>query len=179
MRGDRPGATIGAEKSAPLQPRLRHHHGDPPMLPDALVAYGHFLSIFFTLSCIVAEAALYRREMSAATLAWLRRIDLGYLFGAIAIVATGVARVTHFGNGAAFYYDNPIFWIKMALFVAVGLASIPPTIHYIKAAKHFQASEIVIDEGSYRRIRVYLTAELALFAFIPLAATLMARGIGL
>ena len=149
------------------------------MLADALVAYGHFLSIFFTLSCLVAEAALYRRELSATTLAWLRRIDLGYLVGAIAIIATGVARVVHFGKGAAFYQDNPIFWVKMALFVAVGLASVPPTLHYIRTAKRLQAGEIVIDDAVYRRIRFYLTGQLVLFACIPLAATLMARGIGL
>jgi len=149
------------------------------MLADALVAYGHFLSIFVTLSCLVAEAALYRRELSAATLALLRRIDLGYLLGAIAIVATGVARVLHFGKGAAFYQGNPMFWIKMALFVAVGLASIPPTMHYIRTAKRIRTSEIVLDDADYRRIRFYLTAQLVLFALIPLAATLMARGIGL
>ncbi|MGO8915909.1 MAG: DUF2214 family protein [Stellaceae bacterium] len=148
------------------------------MLDEAIAAYLHFLSIFATLAVLAAEAALYRPRMSQATLTLLRRLDLLYLLGAIAILATGLARVFFFAKGPAFYGGNPVFWIKMTLFVAVALLSLPPTIHYIASAKAAPAGDIVIAPAVYRRMRGFMAAQLALFALIPLAASLMARGIG-
>jgi putative membrane protein len=147
------------------------------MLGSAIAAYLHFLSIFATLAILAAEAALYRPRMSGATLALLRRLDLGYLVGAVAIIATGLARLFFFAKGAAFYAGNPVFWIKMALFLAVGLLSVPPTIHYLRSTPT-PGGDVVVAPEAYRRIRGFITAQLVLFAFIPLAATLMARGIG-
>ena len=67
----------------------------------------------------------------------------------------------------------------MALFVAVALLSLPPTIHYIASAKAAPAGDIVIAPGIYRRMRGFIALQLVVFAFIPLAAALMARGIGM
>ena len=149
------------------------------MITEALAAYGHFISIFTLLALLVAEAALYRRTLAESTLTLLRRLDALYLVAAIAVIATGSARVFFFAKGAAFYAANPLFWVKMALFLAVGLLSVPPTLHYIRSAKRLSGGTLVIEDKSYRRIRGCLTAQLLLFALIPLAATLMARGIGM
>ncbi|HJT05545.1 MAG TPA: DUF2214 family protein [Stellaceae bacterium] len=150
------------------------------MIPEALGAYAHFLSIFVLLSLLVAEAALYRRRMMPATLMLLRRLDLGYGIAAGAVIVTGLLRVFFLAKGPAFYDANPLFWAKMALFVLVGLMSLPPTIHYIRTQKASSGDrEIIIPERSFRHIRGHLWGQLALFALIPLMATLMARGIGL
>lgn len=149
------------------------------MIGEALAAYAHFLSIFALLSLLVAEAALYRQRMAPATLALLRRLDLGYLLAAIAVLVSGLLRFFCFAKGPGFYAANPVFWVKMALFVLVGLMSVPPTIHYVKTAKASRGGEIAIPDRTYRHIRGHLIGQLALFALIPLAATLMARGIGL
>jgi putative membrane protein len=148
------------------------------MLDEALAAYAHFLSAFALLACLVAEAALYRPRISVATLTLLRRLDLLYLFAAIAVIITGLLRLFFFAKGPAFYAANPVFWVKMALFLAVGLLSVPPTLHYLRTARASSGSEIIVDPRAYRHIRGHLTAQLVLFALIPLAATLMARGIG-
>ncbi len=149
------------------------------MIAEAVAAYAHFLSIFALLSALAAEAALYRQRMAPATLALLRRLDFGYMLAAIAVLVTGLLRVFFFAKGWPFYAANPIFWVKMALFLAVGLMSVPPTIHYIKTAKASRGGEIAIPERTYRHIRGHLIGQIALFALIPLAATLMARGIGM
>jgi putative membrane protein len=149
------------------------------MLDQAIAAYLHFLSIFATLACLVAEAALYRPRMSRATVTLLRRLDLAYLAGAVAIIATGLSRVFFYAKGPAFYAGNPVFWIKMALFLAVAPLSLPPTIHYIVSAKAAAGDDIVVAPGLYRRMRGCIALELAIFALIPLAAALMARGIGM
>jgi putative membrane protein len=149
------------------------------VIDQALAAYAHFLSIFALLALLVAEAAVYRQHLVPRTLDLLRRLDLLYLLAAIAVLLTGLLRVFFFAKGAAFYAANPVFWAKMALVLAVGLISVPPTIHYIRSAKRMSGGELVIEDRLYRRIRWCLTAQLVLFALIPLAATLMARGIGL
>jgi len=72
-----------------------------------------------------------------------------------------------------------VFYIKVALFLAVGLVSIPPTLQFIRWQRALKTGDRPIppssDIGSARR---YIALELALLAFIPLAAVLMARGIG-
>jgi putative membrane protein len=150
------------------------------MIPEALGAYAHFLSIFTMVSLLAVEAALYRQRMAPATLALLRRVDLGYGVAAGAVIVTGLLRVFFLAKGPAFYGANPVFWVKMALFVLVGLMSVPPTIHYIRTGKASAGTgEIVIPERSFRHVRGHLWGQLALLTLIPLMATLMARGIGL
>lgn len=149
------------------------------MIDQALGAYAHFLAIFATFSLLAAEAALYRPHMSEASFELLRRIDRFYGLGAGAIILTGLLRVFFFAKGSAFYAANPIFWVKMALFLAVGLLSLPPTLHFIRSRALVRGGELVLESGAYQRIRRYITLQIALFALIPLAATLMARGIGL
>ncbi|HKW55691.1 MAG TPA: DUF2214 family protein [Stellaceae bacterium] len=150
------------------------------MIAEALGAYAHFLSIFALLALLAAETALYRQRMAPATLALLRRLDLGYGIAAGAVIVTGLLRVFFLAKGPAFYNANPVFWVKMALFVLVGLMSVPPTIHYIRTTKaNAGDSEIAIPERTFRHIRGHLWGQLALVSLIPLAAALMARGIGL
>lgn len=149
------------------------------LLGQAIVAYAHYLSIGVTLALLMSEFALFRREMNAATVTLLPKLDLSYLVAVIAIIATGLLRVFIFEKGAAYYGANYIFWIKMALFVAVGLLSLPPTFAFLANRKRAAGGPLTLDEASYRRIRRFIHAELGVFAFIPLAAALMARGFGI
>jgi putative membrane protein len=154
-------------------------HGGKVMIEQALAAYAHFLAIFATFSFLAAEAAIYRPRMPEAVFLRLRSIDRFYGIGAGLVIVTGLLRLFFFAKGQAFYAANPIFWVKMALFLAVGLLSLPPTFHFLRSGALLRGGELVLDDAAYRRIRRYITLELALFALIPLAATLMARGIGL
>lgn len=149
------------------------------MLSQAIAAYAHYLSIFCTLAFLIAEVALFRRRMDAVTVRLLPRLDLLYLVAVVAIIVTGLLRVYFFAKGVAFYRSNDIFWIKMALFVIVGLLSLPPTFAFIANRKAAAGQAIDLPEDRFRRIRRFLVAELGVFALIPLAAALMARGLTL
>jgi putative membrane protein len=145
-------------------------------LASAVLAAAHFLAIFTVLAVLTIEWALYVPAMQRERLELLRKIDLGYLFAALAIVATGLLRVFTSDKGTAFYTHNPVFWTKMGLFAAVGLLSVVPTAHYLRLPKD---ADVTIEQTPYRRVRRYIAAQLTLFALIPLAAALMARGVGL
>jgi putative membrane protein len=79
-----------------------------------------------------------------------------------------------------FYLNNPVFYIKIALFVAVGLISIRPTMQFMRWNRALKTGqERILRDGDIAIARRYIALELVLLAFIPLMAVLMARGIGI
>jgi putative membrane protein len=147
------------------------------MIDQAIAAYAHYLGIFTALGLLVAELALFRPRMDAATVRLLPRLDLSYLVAVIAIIVTGLLRVFFFAKGPDYYAGNGIFWIKMALFLLVGLLSRPPTLLFLRLRKETAGLDATLAAGRFRRARWFIVAELAVFALIPLAAALMARGV--
>jgi len=88
--------------------------------------------------------------------------------------------VFFFEKGVNFYTHNPLFWVKMGLFVLVGLLSIKPTIHFLRwipALGKGEAPEI--SEADFKQVRLLLKLELLCIALILFAAPAMARGLGM
>jgi putative membrane protein len=149
------------------------------MLSQAIAAYAHYLSIFITLALLASELALFRPHMEARTVRLLPRLDLLYLLAVVAIIVTGLLRLFFFAKGAAFYAASEFFWIKMGLFAIVGLLSLPPTVAFLATRKAAAGQSVDLAPERFYRIRSFIVAELGVFALIPLAATLMARGLSL
>ena len=146
---------------------------------EAAIAYLHFVSAFLVTAFLVTEFFLCTRDLQPAQVKALMRVDLYYLIAAAAVLVTGALRVFVVGKGAGFYLGNPVFYIKIALFLAVGLVSVLPTLQFMRwnraLAFIHQPAPRERDIVSARR---YIALELMLLAFIPLMAVLMARGIG-
>lgn len=149
-------------------------------MTEVLVVYLHFAAMILIAVSLAVEYLICVPGLARERMRLLARIDLLYLIAAILALATGVARLVWFGKGAGFYLYNPVFYIKLALFVAVGLISVPPTMQYLRWVRMLKtgAGEAAAD-FEVLRARRYLLAELVLFAFIPLLAVLMARGVGI
>lgn len=146
---------------------------------EPLVAYLHYLSMIFIGAFLTAELILCRPGLSAAHVRLLPRLDIGYFTAALVALATGVLRVFFYAKGWPFYVSNPIFWVKMALYVAVALISISPTIHFIRWGRALGTGSTPMPApGDIARIRRLVHLEVGLLALIPLMAVLMARGIG-
>ena len=106
--------------------------------------------------------------------------DVIYGIAGLAILITGILRVKYYGQGSDFYTSNPIFWVKVSLYIVVGLLSLYPTTTYILWAIPLSKNKLpVISENLVKRFKLIITTELVGFAVIPLFATLMSRGIGL
>ena len=149
------------------------------MILDVTLAYLHFAAILAAAGFLVAEAMLLRGDLGARDVAALARTDLWYFGVAGLVLATGIARVFFGAKGAAFYAGNPVFWVKVVLFLAVGLVSIKPTIDFIRWRRATRgAAGYSVPAAAARSARRLVLAELHLLALIPLAAVLMARGIG-
>jgi putative membrane protein len=90
-----------------------------------------------------------------------------------------VSRVFFGAKGVGFYAGNPVFWTKVALFVAVALVSIKPTIAFARWRRAARdAADYAVPPAAAHSARRLVLVELHLLALLPLAAVLMARGIG-
>ncbi|MGB8908745.1 MAG: DUF2214 family protein [Candidatus Cybelea sp.] len=145
---------------------------------DALLHYAHFLCIFTLAALLTGELLLFRRSLPAAMLRQLQLVDRFYGITAGLVIITGVALVLYGLKGPAFYLHNAIFWTKMALFVTVALLSIPPTVAYLRwNSRKSVDGTVTLEDGEFGRVRGLLWAQVAVFAFIPLCAALMANGL--
>jgi putative membrane protein len=146
---------------------------------DAALAYLHFASIMLLTACLVSELCLCTPRLRLEQVPMLARLDLLYLFAAISVLASGALRVFVTDKGPGFYLGNPVFYIKLALFLAIGLVSISPTVQFLRWRRALEAGEQPVLQVSHiHTARRYIVLELALLAFVPLMAVLMARGIG-
>ena len=145
---------------------------------DALLAYAHFVCIFTLASLLAGELVLLRKTLPADLFRRLQGIDRWYGIVAGLVILSGLARLFLGVKGAAFYAHNPVFWTKMALFVAVALLSIPPTLAYLRwNARRSADGSVVLGDGEFTRLRRFLWLQVGLFALIPLCAVFMARGL--
>jgi putative membrane protein len=145
------------------------------MPPDALLAYAHHLAVFGVGAILAAEIALLSGALPPDRLRALAAWDGAYgAFSVLALIA-GFSRAIWGAKGWSFYAANPVFWIKIGLFVAIGLLSIVPTLRYLR----WRRAGTPVDDTERRAMRTFAIAQAALFALLPLAAALMARGWGL
>jgi len=108
----------------------------------------------------------------------LQRIDIGYAVLAVAVLASGAARVVWGDKGAAYYGSNLVFHLKFGLFVLIGLLSILPTLRFIAWSKRAQQQPGFTPEpAAVATVRRVIHLELLLLAALPLLAAMVARGI--
>jgi putative membrane protein len=141
---------------------------------EPLVAYLHYLSIILTGGFLIAELVMCRAGITSEQGRRLAGVDVAFFVSALAALATGLLRLFFYAKGVGFYTGNPIFWVKMALYVTIAALSITPTRTFMRwkgAGAVPAAAEIA---GARRLIHI----ELALLALMPLMAVLVARGIG-
>jgi putative membrane protein len=152
----------------------------PQVITSAAVAYTHYLSFMVCFAALVLERRLIRPNPERSDAVLMVITDVVYGIAALALLGSGILRVLHFGQGSAFYTENPLFWWKIGLYFSVGGLSLYPTVTYILWAIPLRKGELPqVSEALAQRLRWILNIEIAGFALIPFLATLMARGVGL
>ena len=149
------------------------------MLTEALLAYLHITAVLAVVVFLTSEAALCRAEwMNAAVVRRLARVDFLYMAAAMALLATGIARTVWGIKGTGWYWHQPLLHLKLTLFVVIGLMSIKPTLLFIRWRKRLEADGSLPAEAEIRQARRWVMIEAHLLVLVPLAATLLARGVG-
>ena len=147
---------------------------------SALVSYFHYLGIILCFGALMFERIILKINLSKKETISIIIADVIYGVAGLAILITGILRVKYYGQGGDFYTSNPIFWLKVSLYIAIGLISLYPTITYILWAIPLSKNKLpVISENLVKRFKLIILTELVGFAVIPFFATLMTRGVGL
>lgn len=147
--------------------------GDNEFMEEAIVRYLHFIGIILMASTLVAENILLISPLKVGAIKKLARIDGFYAIGAVLTLGAGMLLWFSVGKPKAFYAGNIVFHIKLGVFFLIAFLSIFPTIFLLKNHQN-EISPIVVPG----RILFIIRLELLLFCFMPLLATMMARGIG-
>ena len=149
------------------------------MVTNAFFAFLHFVAVFGVVATVFLEWQTMSPAPSQAEALRIQRCDRWYGLFAMLLVVVGLLSVYFFEKGKAFYFANPIFNAKMALFILVGLVSIYPTIRFIRwRADTRKGVAPVVSAREYGRIMMSLRTELLLLLGAALCASLMARGVG-
>ena len=149
------------------------------MTRDLALAVIHHWALLILIAALFAEFVLLRQPLSPEGVRTLARVDQAYGGAAMLLLAAGFARVIWGAKGADFYFQNPVFWSKVAVFVLVGLLSIVPTIRYPRWLKQLKVSGQLPAEAQVADTRRWVGWQLLLFIALPVLAAMMARGIGL
>jgi putative membrane protein len=149
------------------------------MLAHVLTAYLHFLGIMILMATLLAEHVMLHAQMPPVHLQRVARTDLFYGIAAGIVFLTGLLRFAYFGKGIHFYLGNPLFYVKVGMFLLVALISIYPTVQFLSWRKMLKQGELpALALPTITRLRAVIRLELGLLIVIPLLAVLMARGIG-
>jgi putative membrane protein len=146
---------------------------------DAILAYLHFTAILVLFSFLVVETMMMRGALDMAAVRLLGRVDVWYFGAAIAVLATGFARLVWGAKGADFYLSAWPIYVKVGLFLAVGMISVGPTLRFIRWRRMFERDAAWrVPDAERRHVRRMIMVEVHLAALIPLFAVIMARGLG-
>ena len=91
------------------------------MTPAAVAAAGHFIAAFALVAALAMEWAWLHGRVDRIALERLARADALYGLSALAVIGFGLLRVFVLEKPAAYYAHAVPFWLKLALFAAIGL----------------------------------------------------------
>lgn len=149
------------------------------MTTEALLSYAHLLAIFTLIVFVASEAALCRAEwMNAAVVERLVTVDRIYGIAALAVLATGFARIYLGVKGPGWYWGNWLLHLKIGAFVGVALVSIAPTLAFARWRKALRGTGDLPSGEEVRRVRKLVMLQAHIIPLIPLAAVFLARGFG-
>lgn len=150
------------------------------MWSSAITAYLHYLSFMVAFAALVVEHQLFASELTLKQAWRLVITDSLYGLAATTVLVTGVLRVLYFGRGADYYLHNPVFHLKVGLFIVVGLLSLYPTISVITWVFGLRKEEPpTLTTAQGQRFVWIVRGELLGLALIPLLAAMLARGVAL
>jgi putative membrane protein len=146
---------------------------------NILIPYLHYIGIMALMGALITEHVLLKPGISKEQVKSLALVDLIYLISAGIVLITGLLRWFLVDvKGAEFFTKNPLFHIKVTLFVVIVIISIFPTIKFLKWRKEAKQNDsIAIADKDIKKQLMLIRIELLLVAIIPLLAVMVAGGI--
>ena len=162
---------------------IRYHPESMSAGPDfiaALFAWLHLVSGGLAAGLLLSEYWLCSRTLDRLQVRLLGTVDLGYFLALIASLATGLAKFFFFGQGTAYYLANRLFWLKIALYIAIALVALFPTLQFIRWNREARMAPIFAPlTRELEQVRGSQILQLGLMLMLPLLSVLIARRYGL
>lgn len=145
------------------------------------IPYLHYIGIMVLMGSLITEHIILKPSITKEQIKSLASIDLMYGISAALVLITGLLRWFIVDpKGAAYFNVNPLFHIKVTLFVIVVILSLFPTMKFFKWRKQVkQGVEFEITSKDVKKQLMFIRIELFLLAIIPLLAVMVALGDGL
>ncbi|MGA1931226.1 DUF2214 family protein [Arcobacter sp. YIC-464] len=140
-------------------------------MEDLIVRYFHFIGIIFLTGTLTYQHLLLRGDVTNANFKNVCRTDIFYGLSAVVVLVTGLLLWLGVGKEASFYSSNPLFHVKLTMFVLMALFSIVPTMYYLKNKN--TSDEIVVVP---KKIIMFQRVQLLFLILIPMVAVLVAAG---
>lgn len=151
-----------------------------PSVAAAVFAWLHLVAVGLAAGLLLSEYWLCRRIPDRVQVRQLGTVDLGYYLALIGSLATGLARALYFGQDTAYYLANRLFWLKIILFVAIGLIAVFPTLQFIRWNREARTAPAFAPlTRELERVRGSIALQMGLMLLLPLVSVLLARGYGL
>jgi putative membrane protein len=146
---------------------------------DAALAYLHFAAIFMLFAFLTTQLMLVKQPLDERLVRLISRVDVWYAASAGMVLVTGFLRAGLGAKGGDFYFNSWPIYVKILLFLTVGLISIKPTLIFLGWKRAYAGDKAwVVPAAEQARVRRLVTIEVHLAALIPIVAVIMARGLG-
>lgn len=145
---------------------------------NILIPYLHYIGIMALMGALITEHVMLKPGITKDQIKSLAMVDLIYGISAAIVLISGLLRwfVVDI-KGAEFFTKNPLFHIKLTLFVVIVLISLYPTKKFLKWRKQAKLEEPGPGEKDIKKQLMFIRIELLLLAIIPLLAVMIAGGI--
>ena len=147
------------------------------MTLEAFLASLHLVAVLTLVVFLSSQAALCRAEwMNEAVVRRLAKLDLIYGLVALAFLLTGIARIVWGAKGLTWYVSQPLFHLKVLLFVVAAVISLRPTFTIRKWLKALNVAGTLPQPESVRFVRKWIMVQAHLIPVIAVIAVYWARG---
>jgi len=146
---------------------------------DILIPYLHYIGIMVLMGALVAQHLMTKTNMDKYDFTSLVNVDRIYWIAAIIALTTGLLRWFFVDpKGVDFFNTNPLFHIKVTLFVVLLVLSIFTTLKFYKwRNKSKMDSYFTTSEKEAKKQLMLIRIELLLMVIIPLLAVMVAKGV--
>jgi putative membrane protein len=148
-------------------------------MASAIVSALHVLALALGLPSVYLRGRALKGPLDGDGLRRLFAADNVWGIAAALWIVTGLLRA--FGGlekGSQFYLASPLFWTKMALFVAVLILEIWPMTTFIRWRRVLSRGQTP-DTSQARTLYLINHIEMGLVVLMAFVASFMARGFGL
>jgi putative membrane protein len=148
-------------------------------MASAVVSALHVLALALGLSSVYLRGRALKGRLDREGMRQLFAADTVWGIAAVVWVVTGLLRAfAGLEKGSQFYLASPLFWTKMALFVAVLLLETSPMATFMRWRMQLRRGQTP-DTSRARALYILNHVEMALVVLIVFVASFMARGFGI